>query len=262
MMSPKMGGCTSGMVSCGLGGRPLMICRDLRKTHCALRWSVHKMQLSAGASLIQAEDGPRLSAFLAEWDESRRKSSIRSAQVSNINTEIWNTVRQTARLTVASYEGSMSPTYAEKFPAYQWDDRHEGCQADRYMPYILQNIKVDSRHWQWVDVQGQRNLLTQVSMHTLGYNFKGTTDIILCSRNAVRSHIYTSGMRVLLEVKKAPVHDDSYQAMVILLLANSLNPKFKPVVVLTDLCDSWVFFGWKGNAYGTLLRTGQLPLES
>ena len=207
----------------------------------------HHAQLSAGASLIQAEDGPRLSAFLAEWDESRRKSSIRSAQVSNINTEIWNTVRQTARLTVASYEGSMSPTYTKKFPAYQWDDRYEGSQADRYMPYILQIIKVDSRQWQWVDVQGQRNLLTQVSMHTLGYNFKGTTDIILCSRNAVRSHIYTSGMRVLLEVKKAPVHDDSYQAMVILLLANSLNPKFKPVVVLTDLRDSWVFFWLEGQ---------------
>lgn len=209
--------------------------------------SYHHAQLSAGASLIQAEDGPRLSAFLAEWDESRRKSSIRSAQVSNINTEIWNTVRQTARLTVASYEGSMSPTHTKKFPAYQWDDRYEGSQADRYMPYILQNIKVDSRQWQWVDVQGQRNLLTQVSMHTLGYNFKGTTDTILCSRNAVRSQIYTSGMRVLLEVKRAPVHDDSYQAMVILLLANSLNPKFKPVVVLTDLRDSWVFFWLEGQ---------------
>ncbi len=68
-------------------------------------------QLSAGASLIRAEDGPRLSAFLAEWDESRRKSSIRSAQVSHVNTEIWNTVQQTARVTVASYEESMSPTH-------------------------------------------------------------------------------------------------------------------------------------------------------
>ena len=79
-------------------------------------------------------------------------------------------------------------------------------------------------------------------MHTLGYNFKGTINLVLCSRNAVRSNIYTSGMRVLLEVEKAPVHSDSYQAMVTLLLANSLNPKFKPVVVLTDLRDSWVFF--------------------
>ena len=156
-------------------------------------------------------------------------------------------MRQTARLTVASYEGSPSPTHTKKFPAYQWDDRYEGTQADKYMPYILHNIKADSRQWQWVDVKGQRNLLTQVSMHTLGYNFKGTTDIILCSRNAVRSRIYTSGMRVLLEVKKAPVYDDSYQAMVILLLANSLNPKFKPVVVLTDLRDSWVFFWLEGH---------------
>lgn len=203
--------------------------------------------LIAGASPIRAEDGSRLSAFLAEWDEARRKSSIRSAQVSNINTEIWNTVQQTARLTVASYEGSMSPTHTQKFPAFQWDDRYEGTQADRYLPYILQNIKVDSRRWQWVDVQGQKNLLTHVSMHTLGYNFKGTTDMVLCSRNAVCSNIYTSGMRVLLEVKKAPIHDDSYQAMVILLLANSLNPKFKPVVVLTDLRDSWVFFWLEGQ---------------
>ncbi|DBB00805.1 TPA: hypothetical protein ACH3X1_000733 [Trebouxia sp. C0004] len=106
----------------------------------------------AGASLIRAEDGPCLSAFLAEWDESRRKSSIRSAQLSNITTEIWNTVQQTARLTVASYE-----------------------------------------------------------------------------------------------VKKAPVHDDSYQAMVILLLANSLNPNFKPVVVLTEVRDSWVFLWLQGQ---------------
>ncbi len=66
--------------------------------------------------------------------------------------------------------------------------------------------------------------------------------MVLCSRNAVRSNMYTSGMWVLLEVKKAPVHDDSYQAMVILLLANFLNPKFKPSVVMTDLRDSWVFF--------------------
>ncbi len=71
-------------------------------------------QLSAGASLIRAEDGPRLSAFLAEWDESRRKSSIRSAQVSHVNTEIWNTVQQTARVSVASYEGSMSPTHTHR----------------------------------------------------------------------------------------------------------------------------------------------------
>ncbi len=80
--------------------------------------------------------------------------------------------------------------------------------------------------------------------------------MVLCSRNAVRSNIYTSGMRVLLEVKKAPVHNDSYQAMVILLLANSLNPKFKPVVVLTDLRDSWVFF-WFGRAVHMALCSGQ-----
>lgn len=205
-------------------------------------------QLIAGASLISVEDGSRLTAFLAEWDEARRKGSIRSAQLSSINTEIWNTVQQKARFTVASYEGSMSPTHTQKkFPAFQWDDRYQGTQADRYLPYILQNIKVDCCRWQWVNVQGQKNLLSHVSMHTLGYKFKGTTDMVLCSRNAVRSNIYTSGMRVLLEVKKAPVHNDSYQAMVILLLASLLNPKFKLVVVLTDLRDSWVFFWLEGQ---------------
>ena len=71
--------------------------------------------------------------------------------------------------------------------------------------------------------------------------------MVLCSQNAVRYNILTSGMRVLLEVKKAPDCDDSYQAMILLLLANSLNPKFKPVVVLTDLHDSWVFFWLEGQ---------------
>ena len=147
-------------------------------------------RLFAGASLIGAEDGSRLSAFLAEWDESRRKSSIRSAQVSHVNTEIWNTVQQTAHLTVASYEGSMSPTRTRKFPAYQWDDRYEGTQADRYLPYILQNIKVDSHQWQWVNVQGQNNFLTQASMHTLGYNFKGTRHGTVLSKCCAQQHIY------------------------------------------------------------------------
>ncbi len=57
---------------------------------------------------------PRLSAFLAEWDESRRNHSIRSAQVSYVNTEIWNKV-QTARVTVAFYEGSMLQTHTRSF---------------------------------------------------------------------------------------------------------------------------------------------------
>ena len=74
----------------------------------------HHAHLSAGASPNRVEDGPRLSAFLAEWDESRRKSSIRSAEVSHVNTEIWNTVLQTTCITVASYEGSMSPTYTHR----------------------------------------------------------------------------------------------------------------------------------------------------
>lgn len=108
-------------------------------------------------------------------------------------------------------------------------------------------------------MSGMRDLLTQAPACSLGFNFRGTADIALCSRNAVRSFIYTSGMRVLLVVKKAPEQDDTYQAMVILLLANILSPKFKPV--LTDLRDSWVFFGWKGSAFGTPLRTDPRLLE-
>ena len=38
--------------------------------------------------LITAEDGPRLLAFLAEQNESRKNYSMRSAQVSHVNTEI------------------------------------------------------------------------------------------------------------------------------------------------------------------------------
>ena len=60
---------------------------------------------------MRAEDGPPLSAFLDEWEESRRKSSIRSVQVSDVNREVWNTVQHTACIAVASYEGSMSPTH-------------------------------------------------------------------------------------------------------------------------------------------------------
>ena len=59
-------------------------------------------------------------------------------------------------------------------------------QAVSYLLYNhnLHNIKVDSHQWQWVNVQGQTKLLIQVSMHSLGYNFKGKTDTVLCSRSA------------------------------------------------------------------------------
>ena len=90
-------------------------------------YSTISCSVTAGASLIRAEDGFHLSAFLAEWDEARRKSSIRSAQVSNTNTGIWNAVQHTACLTVASYEGSMSPTHTHThIHKFQWDDRFEG----------------------------------------------------------------------------------------------------------------------------------------
>ena len=55
--------------------------------------------------------------------------------------------------------------------------------------------------------------LSDTSFYAHLYDFKGATDMVLCSQNAVRSNIYTSGMWVfnssnLLEVKKAPVHHD------------------------------------------------------
>ena len=70
---------------------------------------------------------------------------------------------------------------------------------------------------------------------------------MLCSNNAVRSNVYTSGMRVLFEVKQAPGHTEFYRAMIILLLANIFCPAFKPIVVLTDLCDIWVFSWLEGR---------------
>ena len=72
------------------------------------------------------------------------------------------------------------------FPGYHWDDKFEGTQAVGYLlyNYYLQNIKVDSHQWQWVNVQGQTKLLIQVSMHSLGYHFKGKTDMVLCCRSA------------------------------------------------------------------------------
>ena len=79
-------------------------------------------EMLAGANMITAETGPLLSAFLAEWDESRQKSSVRSAQVSSVNTDIWMEVQQAARVTVKSYEGSMLPIQTTTIPAYQWDE--------------------------------------------------------------------------------------------------------------------------------------------
>lgn len=64
----------------------------------------------------------------------------------------------------------MLSTHAKKVPGYQWDDKFEGTQGVKYLlyNYILQNVKVYSHQWQWISVQGQITLLTQVPMHSLG----------------------------------------------------------------------------------------------
>ena len=145
----------------------------------------------AGASMITAETGCLLSALLAEREESLQTKSVSLAQISGLNTDVWMKVQQIAHVTVVSYEGSTVSTHKRQVPAYHWDQGYEGNQADRYLPYIHQNIKIDSRCRLWVNASRTPDLLTQPSALSLGYNFRGTADVALCSGNAVRSNVYT-----------------------------------------------------------------------
>ena len=101
----------------------------------------------------------------------------------------------------------------------------------RYLPHLRNTIGLSNRKLDWVDAAKDARMLNTNCSETLGRDFRGTTDVIITERSAIKVHHPQSAIHAAFELKKKVAHDDSYQAKATLLCCNIHSPKTKPVVV-------------------------------
>ena len=103
------------------------------------------------------------------------------------------------------------------------------------MPHLKQIIILGNRDIGWVDAARDPQLLSYDGLETLGRKFKGTTDVLLASRSAIRTLQPELGMQLLFQLKKAFVRADVFKAQASMLLANLHSPESRPMLVSLDL---------------------------
>lgn len=105
----------------------------------------------------------------------------------------------------------------------------------RYLPHLRKSISLGGRDMDWVNAAKHPQLLTYYSgSETLGRKFKGTTDVVLADRMAIRTFQPERGLRLLFELKKAVEKADVIQAQASMLLANVHSPELRPMMVSPD----------------------------
>ena len=83
----------------------------------------------------------------------------------------------------------------------------------------------------WVDAARNPELLSYAGLRKFGHNCKGTTDLMVAKRSAVKAHHLEKGTRMLFDFRTKVTDADLMHAEVRALLANLHAPAEKPVVV-------------------------------
>ena len=96
------------------------------------------------------------------------------------------------------------------------------------------SINLGSRDINWVDAAKYPQLLSYDGLETLGRSFKGTTDVLLASRAAIRLSQPERKMLLLFELQKTISKYDMIQAQAIMLLANLHSPESRPLLVCLE----------------------------
>eukprot|EP00891_Asterochloris_glomerata_P001080 jgi/Astpho2/1080/fgenesh1_pg.00017_%23_19_t len=175
------------------------------------------------------------------------RESNKSVRVSDVNTEVWNIIQGNAKLELDVFNGTISVT-PRQVPAFDWDERLEKTQADRYMPHLHKLMRVRDRSYRLMDANHYPQLLMDGAHQAeLGYKFRGTTDVAVVDKVAYQAEEYKHGLRLLFELKKKPDTAATAQAKISLLLANIHSAKLKPLVVLTDLKEDYRFYWLDGR---------------
>lgn len=123
------------------------------------------------------------------------------------------------------------------------------------MQHLEQHISLDSRMLGWVDAAKDQDLLSFAGSETLGFNFKGTTDVLVAIREAIKDLLPNRGMLLLIELKKQLTSTAVLQAQARLLLANLHSPETRPVMVSLDFGLSLMHSGRSHNITSACAQT-------
>lgn len=127
---------------------------------------------------------------------------------------------------------------------YKWADTSERQQLDDCIAYLKNHFSIP---WDfvWFKACNSPQLLTS---DVSGVTVEGTSDLAIVLKTAVTAAVPHVGIAVLIELKKDKLNTaDVYQSCVELLAAD-FHSKFIPVVVLTNLQDSYQLL-WFENGY-------------
>ena len=104
------------------------------------------------------------------------------------------------------------------------------------MSYLDMNISIYPERNGWVHAASDPQLLSFDGLETLGFNFRGTTDVLVATRAAIRNDVPNKRMLLLFELKKKVTTSAVYQASIKVLLANLHSPETKPAMVSLESC--------------------------
>jgi hypothetical protein len=184
-----------------------------------------------------------LADYLAE--KKAKSKSKKSVQLSSVSQTIWGTLEQQVGLKMVYKEIDPNSEHLSDLPAFDWDDRKERSQADRYIPHL--NKIASGRKWTLIDAAN--NHPTLLSGFLGDWNFKGTTDVAFVHRVVLKSEP-RRGLKCIFELKKdlrGGRDKAMIQTTICLVMANTFAEQFKPFAVLTDLDDFWSVYWMDGS---------------
>jgi len=138
-------------------------------------------------------------------------------------------------------------TAGEDPPAFQWEDRNEPDQKDRYLPYLRTHLQMEQRQGDaaLITPDNERSFLS-VSDKRLQFDIRGTTDVAVVHQGYISARLEEQGILAVIELKKGCTKKDTRQTIGQLIAADLIST-FSPLAVLTDLRDEWHFYWLEGR---------------
>ena len=175
--------------------------------------------------------------------------SQKECAISGVDASVWREIMNHSKLRLRVSDLVSGAMISKSIPEFQWDDRAEAAQSDRYMQHLQKHITLRGRNVVWIRGDSDRSLLSAPACSVLPLRLNGTCDAALIWRTYNKSDILRrAGLAVVFELKKEVKESDERQAMAELLAASVLSPDFRPVSVLTDLRNCWRIYYCDGQA--------------
>ncbi len=178
----------------------------------------------------------------------------RAIQLSDIGSDGWHDVLAASGFSVdatTAWPDALSARLLEAAgedpPAFQWEDRNEPDQKDRYLPYLRTHLLMEQRQGDaaLITPDNERGFLS-VSDKRLQFDIRGTTDVAVVHQGYISARLEEQGILCVIELKKACTKKDTRQTIGQLIAADLIST-FSPLAVLTDLRDEWHFYWLEGR---------------